>query len=271
MTTTAVTSGETRPGDGEPPAVVRVDRSWGSGPGAHGGYLAALGLGAMRARLALDSGHDRPVRSLTTHFLARVDDRPLALHTTVERSGRGTAVAGLRAEQGGEQALLGSATFGSPRPGPYHHGSPAPAVPGPGDCPPLALPQGLATFAQRLEIRPATPARPLGGGESAELVAWMRFRDGRPLDAGAVTVLADAPPPALFALWTAPRPVPTAELTVHYGSALDDGPATGWALVRIRGEHAGSGWAVDDSAVWDADGHLLALARQARRVLGAPS
>jgi acyl-CoA thioesterase len=95
----------------------------------------------------------------------------------------------------------------------------------------------------------------------------MRFKDDRPLDADAATVLTDALPPALFARWTAPRPVPSAELTVHFGTALDDGAAAGWALVRIRAEHAGSGWAVDDAAVWSEDGRLLALGRQARRVL----
>ena len=239
----------------------------GSGPGTHGGYLAALGLAAMRARLVGELGEDRPVRALATHFLAPVADRPLALHAVVERLGRDAAVCSLRAEQGGALVLVGSATFGASRSGPDHNGSPAPAVPGPDDCPPLALPRRLAEFARQLEIRPATAARPLAGGERAELVAWMRFRDDRPLDAEAATVLTDALPPALFATWTTPRPVPSAELTVHFGTALDDGPGAGWALVRIRAEHAGSGWAMDDAAVWSHAGRLLALGRQSRRIL----
>jgi acyl-CoA thioesterase len=131
----------------------------------------------------------------------------------------------------------------------------------------LALPRRLAEFARHLEIRPATSARPLAGGERAELVAWMRFRVDRPLDAEAATVLTDALPPALFATWTTPRPVPSAELTVHFGTALDDAPGTGWALVRIRAEHAGSGWAMDDAAVWSQAGRLLARGRQSRRIL----
>jgi len=126
-------------------------------------------------------------------------------------------VCSLRAEQGGALVLVGSATFGASRSGPEHNGSCAPTVLGPEDCPPLALPRRLAEFARHLEIRPATSARPLAGGEWAELVAWMRFRDDRPLDAEAATVLTDALPPALFATWTTPRPVPSAELTVHFG------------------------------------------------------
>ena len=116
-----------------------------------------------------------------------------------------------------------------------------PAVPGWYACPPLTLPRDLAAFAAHLDNRPATDARPLGGGERAELLAWIRFVDRRPLDAEALVVLADALPPALFALWTVPRPVPTAELTVHFTDALDVAPAEGWALVRIPSTPAAVG------------------------------
>jgi acyl-CoA thioesterase len=267
MSAAAIEPGGTPRKDEPAPLVAWIDRSWGSGPGTHGGYLAALGLAAMRARLIGELGEDRPVRALGTHFLAPVADRPLALHAVVERAGRDAAVCSVRAEQGGALVLVGSATFGASRSGPDHNGSCAPTVLGPDDCPPLALPRELAEFARQLEIRPATAARPLAGGERAELVAWIRFRDDRPLDAEAATVLTDALPPALFATWTTPRPVPSAELTVHFGTALDDAPGASWALVRIRAEHAGNGWAMDDAAVWSQAGRLLALGRQSRRIL----
>ncbi|MFD1661802.1 thioesterase family protein, partial [Streptomyces caeni] len=120
----------------------------------------------------------------------------------------------------------------------------------------------------QVEIRPAGPGRPLGGGERAELLAWVRFADGRTLDAGAVVTLTDVLPPGLYARWRSPRPVPTAELTVHFADAPDDAAPEGWALVRMRTAQAGGGWVVDDSEVWSADGRLLALARQARVVRG---
>ncbi|MET8893245.1 hypothetical protein [Streptomyces albogriseolus] len=90
-----------------------------------------------------------------------------------------------------------------------------------------------------MEIRPATADLPPAGGPRAVLVAWVRFRDDRAVDAAAVATLADVLPPALYALWNTPRPVPTAEMTVHFADALDDGAAHGWSLVRIRTEHAG--------------------------------
>ena len=127
--------------------------------GTYGGYLAALGLAAMRARLVGELGEDRPVRALATHFLALVADRPLARHAVVERVGRDAAVCSVRAEQGGALVLVGSATFGASRSGPDHNGSCAPTVLGPDDCPPLALPRAG-------RVRPAAgdPARYRGLG-----------------------------------------------------------------------------------------------------------
>ncbi len=245
---------------------VRIDGSWTSWAGAHGGYVAALALAAMHDRLAGRTGHPVPVRTVGAHFLAPVDQQPLRFEARVLREGRRTSMSAVTALQGGAPVLTGSAVFGRGGSGPAYTDLPAPAVPAPEDCPPFALPPDLALFASHLEIRPATDARPLGGGERAELLAWIRFADRRPLDARTLVVLADALPPALFALWTVPRPVPTAELTVHFTDAVDARPASEWALVRIRTEHAGSGWAIENSALWSTDGRLLVLARQARAV-----
>ncbi|WP_326725122.1 thioesterase family protein [Streptomyces sp. NBC_00243] len=245
-------------------AVAHIDPLWWSWEGAHGGHVAAAALSAVRDHAAEAGQH--PARTLTTHFLAPVDARPLPLTVTVPSAGRRVSTCTFTGEQDGRPVIVGSAVFGPGRPGPSYEGSTAPAVPGAPDCPSLDLPVGLAPFAKQVEIRPATEGLPLAGGEKAELVAWVRFADDRPLDAEAVVTLTDVLPPGLYAHWRTPRPVPTAELTVHFTDALDDGAPRGWALVRIRTEQAGSGWAVDDSTVWSADGRLLALARQARVV-----
>ncbi|MFF7853380.1 acyl-CoA thioesterase domain-containing protein [Streptomyces sp. NPDC007904] len=240
-----------------------VDPRWWSWEGAHGGWVAGAALTAVRDVLA---GGGLPVRSLSTHFLAPVGAGALRFSGTAPATGRRTATCLFTGHQDGEAVVLGSALFGPGRTGPAYEGLMAPRVPEPDDCAPLDLPVELAPFARQLEIRPATADRPLSGGPRAELVAWVRFRDGRALDAAAVATLADALPPALYARWTAPRPVPTAELTVHFTDALDGEAPEGWGLVRIRTDHAGGGWALDDSAVWSSGRRLLATARQARVV-----
>ncbi|MFC9962014.1 acyl-CoA thioesterase [Streptomyces nigra] len=246
----------------------RVDPAWWSWEGAHGGHVAALALTAVRDRFP---GGAHPVRTLTTHYLAPVDGSPLHFSGTAPAApGRRTATCVFTGHQNGTPVVLGSALFGARRQDvPY--AQPAPRVPGPEDSPLLRLPAELSPFSQQLEIRPPTADRPLAGGERAELTAWIRFLDGRPLDAAAVVTLTDVLPPALYAVWDTPRPVPTAELTVHLADVLDEGAVDGWALVTIRTEHAGGGWAVDDSVVRAADGRLLALARQSRVVRPQPA
>ncbi|MFE9775125.1 acyl-CoA thioesterase [Streptomyces sp. NPDC005931] len=241
----------------------RIDPLWWSWEGAHGGRVAGAALDAVRGGFG---GAAQPVRSLTTHFLAPVGTGPLRFSGTAPATGRRTATCLFTGYQEGEPVVLGSVLLGPGRTGPGHEGLPPPRVPGPDDCVPLHLPVELAPFARQLDIRPATADRPLAGGPRAELVAWVRFRDGRALDAAAVVILTDVLPPALYARWRTPRPVPTAELTVHFTDALDGEAPAGWTLVRIRTEHAGGGWAVDDAAVWTADRRLLALGRQARVV-----
>ncbi|MFF7168514.1 acyl-CoA thioesterase [Streptomyces pseudovenezuelae] len=243
----------------------RIDPLWRSWEGAHGGHVAAVALAAVRAQFA---GGDQPVRTLTTHFLAPAAAGPLHVSGAVPASGRRTAACVFSGHQDGLPVVVGSALFGSGRPGTSYDGQPAPDVPGPEDRRAVDLPGRLAPFARQLEIRPATADLPLAGGERAELLAWVRFTDGRPLDAGAVVTLTDVLPPALYAVWRSPRPVPSAELTVHFTDAVDESAGDGWSLVRIRTDHAGAGWAVDDSAVWAADGRLLALGRQSRVVRG---
>ncbi|MDH6572361.1 acyl-CoA thioesterase [Streptomyces sp. SAI-208] len=243
----------------------RIDPLWRSWEGAHGGHVAAVALAAVRSRFA---GGVHPVRTLTTHFLAPAAAGPLHVSGTAPASGRRTAACVFSGHQDGVPVVVGSALFGSGRPGTPYDGQPAPDVPGPEDCDAVRLPGHLAPFARQLEIRPASADLPLAGGDRAELLAWVRFTDGRALDAGAVVTLTDVLPPALYAVWRSPRPVPSAELTVHFTDALDEGTGDGWSLVRIRTDHAGAGWAVDDSAVWAADGTLLALGRQSRVVRG---
>lgn len=154
--------------------------------------------------------------------------------------------------------------------GPTVDGTPAPVVPGPDDSDPISLPTALVPFGQNLEIRAATPARPLAGTGIAELVAWIRVLEPSMTAIETFLMLADALPPALYGVMTTPVPIPTADIAIHLTSAADHADPGAWHPVRISTEEAHDGWSLDGSAVWDCDGRLMALGRQARRVLELP-
>ena len=243
-------------------SLVDLDRTWWSWAGPHGGLVASLLLGAA-APLA---GQGRAPRVLTTQFLSAPPEGPLDLTAQVVREGGSSSVvsAAVRTPTGpAVTAVLTSARHRAAA-GSWSR-VPAPQVPGPEQCPDLQLPVELVPFSQHVGIRPATPARPMAGGDLPELVAWVRLEGEPEYDAAALVVLTDVMPPALYAVATVPVPVPTVELQVVLA---DVPPASGWVLTRIATRTAADGWCIDDSEVWDASGRLLAQARQVRRVLG---
>ena len=70
--------------------------------------------------------------------------------------------------------------------------------------------------------------------------------------------MADAFPPAVFGLLGPVGWVPTIELTVH----LRRRPSPGWLLGEFWSEDLSDGRVLEDGALWDASGHLVAQSRQ---------
>jgi acyl-CoA thioesterase len=130
--------------------------------------------------------------------------------------------------------------------------------------PPFPMP-----IAEHFELRAASPARPLAGGDRAEFLNWVRFTDQRPTDAEAVVALSDTGSPALYGVLTTPTPIVTAEMSLYFTDVLDTGPADGWVLVHSNTEQAGSGWVVGTIALWTSDGRLLCNSHQTRRILAS--
>jgi acyl-CoA thioesterase len=240
-----------------PPFV--LDRSWWSYAGPHGGFLAS------RLLAAATDLTDHPARSLHVQFVAAAAEGPADIDATVVREGRSATFVDALMSSGDRLVAKSSIVLGATRPGPGISGPPAPAVEQPEDLPELTPPVDFVPFSQNLEYRPSGDNGGLASGR-AQILGWIRFRDDRPVDGAAATILVDAPPPALYGALVHPVPIPTADLHVQYAGVteLHDDP---WSLVRIVTSSAGDGWCVDDSEVWDRSGRLVATARQTRLVL----
>lgn len=249
-----------------PTASAWLDAAWSSWAGPHGGLVAGLALRHAQALVG-----DRLPRSLHAHFLTVPPLGEVRLAGRLLREGGSSAVAevGVRGRDEDEQAVFATVVAGRGRgPAPSYDAVPAPEVPPVHDCDVLVLPADLVPFSQHFAFHPATPAMPGGGGDLAELVAWVRPHVRVPVDAAVLTVLLDVMPPALYAIRTTPVPVPTVELSASFTGA-EVGDDSRWLLCRIATRQAADGWCVDDSEVWSRGGRLLAQARQTRRVLGS--
>ncbi|OLR90547.1 thioesterase family protein [Actinokineospora bangkokensis] len=241
-----------------------IPASWRSWTGAHGGLLGGLLLDHAGRRVP-----GAAARALHLTYLSSVRAPEVLVETTLVKAGRSASVVTAQLIAEDRVSVLATGTFGPSVSGPGLPGPTAPRVPAPDDVSGVEFPGHLVPFAEHLEIRPVGRL-PLSGGDDPELVGWARMPAPPPRPESAAVIMLDALAPGLYAIREDPVPVPTVELAVHFGDAAADYDAREWALLRIRTEHAGGGWCVDASEVWDARGHLIATGRQARRVIETP-
>lgn len=244
-------------GDGRWRATVS-DR-WNIGDNPNGGYLVAIVLGAMRTL----SAHPDPV-SVTSHFLRPgVGGAPAVVTAEVLRAGR--TLTTLRAElsQGGSTRVAVVAAFSDLDAATGATGSltiDPPSLPSPDRCPRRSGDeQGVALpILDVLDIRIHPDQAEAGRAGRPEVSGWIRLRDGSPPDARALVLFADAFPPSLFGSLGPVGWVPTVELTVQVRRR----PASGWVLGRSTTDDLDRGRMVEDGALWDSTGALVARSRQ---------
>lgn len=246
-------------GDGRYEGMV-TDR-WDVGDVPNGGYVLAL---AVRA-LARGLPHPDPM-TVTGHYLRRASHVPSTIDVAVIRSGRTTATGEAVLRQDGSERLRVLGTYGdlSTARGPTHLSNGPPGLPPPSRCTRAsdhAMPGGAAVpIMRRVDLRfpPGMPGWAHGTPSgSAELVAWLRFADGRPVDTLALPLLVDCFPPPIFELglvgW-----IPTIELTCHVRAR----PEPGWLRCAVRTRFLQSGLLDEEIEVWDEGDRLVAIARQ---------
>jgi acyl-CoA thioesterase len=236
-----------------------VHPAWNIGANPNGGYLLAL---AARA-IAQASPGQPDALSITVHYLRPgLAGQPCQIDTQRLRSGRTLGTLRATLQQQGQARLELLAAMGDlgATAAPPVLALPMPPMPPPEQCLPRSAPaQGVELpILQRLDIRlHPDEARP-GGAGRARVTGWIRFRDGRDPDALACLLFADAFPPAVFGLLGMVGWVPTIELCVH----LRRRPAPGWMLGRFETQDLADGRLIEDGALWDSRGQLVAQSRQ---------
>jgi hypothetical protein len=246
---------------------VAVDPRWSIGDRPNGGYLMAL---VARAGVAASPHPD--LLAVSAHFLRPPSFGPATVVVDEMRVGRSVGFHHARLVEAGEVVVDARVMSGRLQSGdPDWVTDPAPWLPPPEECPRArtTAPDGTQiSLYDAVEVRydretvrwagrDATPQPPV-------VRAWVRVGDET--DAYAVTVAADALPPAVFALgargWA-----PTVEMTTYVRAQ----PAPGWLRVEVRTELVAGGWFDEQARVWDEAGRLVGQARQLAMVGRTPS
>lgn len=245
-----------------------VSTHWNIGANPNGGYLAAIALRALR-RLG---PHVDPI-SVTTHFL-RPGTAGAAAEVITEllRVGRTVTTARATLIQDGTARLemvASLADLTAPSDGDHELTIPMPSIPPPEKCVLRSgVEQGIELpILDRLDIMIAPDHAEAGGAGAAEVTGWIRLGDGAEPDALALALFADAFPPSLFGLLGSVGWVPSIELTVHVRRR----PAPGWVLGRFGTTDLVGGRMIEDGALWDQSGALVARSRQIGLLLRRPA
>lgn len=236
----------------------QVQPHWNIGSNPNGGYLLALAGQALR--LALPEQPD-PL-SVTAHYLQPgLGGQACQVDVQLLRQGRSLSTASATLLQDGTPRLSLLAAMGALQAAAEPLLTlPRPELPPPEQCAPRSgHAQGISLpILDRLDIRLDPAWADPGGRGRAQVGGWIRFRDGREPDPLACLLFVDAFPPALFIRLGPVGWVPTVELTVQ----LRARPAPGWMQAQFWTEDLSDGRLVEDGALWDSQGRLVAQSRQ---------
>ncbi len=234
-----------------------IRRDWWVVAGPNGGYLAAI---IVRALSQSPAAAERPLRSLTVHYLRAPEAGAADVEVSVDRQGRSVSFMRAALVQNNRMCATALAVFARDRSGLELDRAPAPHVPAPEEIEQPPDRPEAPPFGREFDFRPAIGNGVFGQAEAPLTGGWLRFRDERPLDAPALVALCDSWFPAVFAVSDGPLAVPTLELTVHLRAPLPR--PHDWLLGRYATRVARDGFLEEDAELFGRDGRLLAQSRQ---------
>jgi hypothetical protein len=263
---TAVTRADGGPRGGVTYAA-EVHDGWDIGGVANGGYLLAI------AGRAVADFTGRAPMTVTAHYLSPGLPGPAEVVVEPVKAGKRLATVTASLRRGETELIRVLATCGEVADdGVRLVGGGPPELPPYEDCvddstsdpdaPPalgLAMPTPGLMERLGLRLRPGDDAFRFGRTTGrAEIAGWFAFRDGEPIDAVALLLVADAFAPPIFNAGIGPSWVPTVELTVHVRAT----PVPGPLRCRFASRFVAGGLLSEDGEIWDSADTLVAESRQ---------
>jgi len=234
-----------------------VSGNWSVNGNPNGGYLLAILANAM-----IQQSDKKSTPILTANYVSRT--MPGEAELTLETISRSKQFNRLQARlmQAGTETIRAFGTFAVEADECLlkRYEDPPPVIASPEQCVRVPAMPEYSVF-ENLEVR----LDPSCAGwmenrlsEKSEHKGWLRFPDSRPLDIFAVTLAADAFPPAVLSSQGMVAWVPTLEFSVNIRNIAE----SPWLKCRFRTRFINCGLLEEDGEIWDENDELIALSRQ---------
>jgi acyl-CoA thioesterase len=243
---------------------VELTEDWSQGRSIFGGLQAAVGLAAMRRRVAPELA----LRALQTTFVAPIAPGWVTIDARVLRAGRNVVHVEGRLRQGGETACLVVGVFGKSRPSVVRRDLARPDVSDEAAFVAPFFPGLSPNFIQHFETRWLKGGMPFTGSKEPRIVVELGVRDRGAATEALMVAFADVIPPiALSMLETRAAGSSVAWLFEMLNPDVAGLPLHGYRF-DAELESARDGYTTQSGVLFGPDGTAIAQSRQSMVVFG---
>ena len=242
---------------------LRISDDWAQGRTAYGGVSAALAYVAMKEKVQ----EGRLMRSFNCNFVGPlVTDEVFSIEVDVLREGKNASQVLAKITQKDKVCVLCQASFGVSRDSKIsvnnddRHAMPVPKkakfIP--------YIPKVTPKFIRQFELSIDKGGLPFTASKEHCIHGWMRFKKAvNTISDAHLICLIDAWPPTVLQMLRWPAPASTMSWNVEFIHPHGELNPQDWFAYQATTRQAADGYAHTEANIWDAQGELIAISRQA--------
>lgn len=240
-----------------------VPKDWSQGRTVYGGLSAAMVFAAIQEQVS----DDRVMRSFNCNFVGPLNaEQPFKITVEVLREGKNASQVLARAIQDDKTAVLCQACFGVERDSKVAvlnndtHGMTLPKKPK--FIP--QIPKVTPKFLRHFDLAMDDGGWPFTGSKQSHVHGWMRYKEtpAAITDAHLIGMI-DAWPPTVLQMLRWPAPASTMSWNVEFIHPHSAFAPNDWFAYQATTRQAAGGYGHTEANIWDQQGELVAISRQA--------
>jgi acyl-CoA thioesterase II len=240
-----------------------IPAQWSQGRTVYGGLSAAL----LYAVIKQQTSKDRVLRSYNTNFIGPLKaDEPITFETDILRQGKNVTQILGKIIQNDNVCVQSQASFGVERTSKIivvNSDTHNMALPKKAKFLPQ-IPKVTPKFLTNIDLAMVDGGLPFTGRKKSHIHGWMRFKQppAKITDAHIIALI-DAWPPTVLQMLKWPAPLSTMSWNIEFIHPHSPISPTDWLAYQAKTRQAASGYAHTEANIWDQQGELIAVSRQA--------